>query len=74
MQLTSRNIVDLDLSSGASRRVVSPNSTNSGSETGSVGFATDEQHSSLPVENFSSAESGIQPVAIYHSQVDFFVL
>ncbi|KAL5110153.1 hypothetical protein TcWFU_003798 [Taenia crassiceps] len=40
---TAQNMVDLDLSMEAPRRTTSPNSTISGSEVGSVSFATDEQ-------------------------------
>ncbi|KAH9283707.1 hypothetical protein ECG_04092 [Echinococcus granulosus] len=46
---TTQNMVDLDLPTEPPRRTASPNSTVSGSEVGSVSFATDEQLCSLSV-------------------------
>lgn len=57
MSSTAQNMVDLDLSMEAPRRAASPNSTISGSEVGSVSFATDEQLCNLSVvepDNISS--------------------
>lgn len=73
MPLASQTLVEMDVSTDIQRRTISPNSTLSSSDIGSVGFNSDEQpciHPALESDNTMTET----PSNSFYNGVSFCVL